>query len=457
MKALKWHMPQLRDCTQYESHATCRSLDFGDWQRPLVRFLVPVCVVVFMFVVVAWAIAQPVANGVELPPGPVNERVERYDSGDVALEIPGSWLKAPGYAADQRCWVVGDPDDPVASIAVLRDTSFSGLVEAIEQRQQSSIRLGSQNAIRYQGRLPERGNTILVVVETPRGDGKQVAVLATARNDRWNKMNAVLSAAIASVEIHDAVGVPDAINPANPVPVDPNPIPARDPPPPDPPPLVVPPPVATVSPYVGVNVRDVESPEARQLKVRSRWGAVFVRIYPNSPAALAGMKAGDVVYGCDGLRVQTRAELSTMIQAKKPGDRVVIDYLRGQQKLRTALILQRWPDDFVSPGLPAGSNSLLSAIGLEVLPLTEEVRRMYGQGGAAIVGIQANSMASATALRRGDMVMMCEDSEVTSPEQLVRLLNRAWNSGKHSVTLGITRPGANMSYRVTVSLPPRQN
>lgn len=53
-------------------------------------------------------------------------------------------------------------------------------------------------------------------------------------------------------------------------------------------------------------------------------------ITPGSPAAKAGLKAGDVIVAIDGQRVANSDELIVAIRAHSPGDRVVLTYVRGQ-------------------------------------------------------------------------------------------------------------------------------
>ena len=104
---------------------------------------------------------------------------------------------------------------------------------------------------------------------------------------------------------------------------------------------------------------------------------------------------------------------------------------------------------------PHPATSVLSAIGIEVLPLTGEVRALIGSGGAAIVRIGENSIGSRSSLRRGDMIIVVGEAEVKNPEHLEKLLARDWAAGKESVSLGVTRPDAGSSYRVKLALPPR--
>ena len=57
-------------------------------------------------------------------------------------------------------------------------------------------------------------------------------------------------------------------------------------------------------------------------------GAQLAEVRSGTPAAEAGLLAGDVLTAVDGGAVSSAAALQSAIDAKKPGDRVILDYLR---------------------------------------------------------------------------------------------------------------------------------
>ena len=58
-------------------------------------------------------------------------------------------------------------------------------------------------------------------------------------------------------------------------------------------------------------------------------GARVAEVRSGSPANAAGLRAGDVVTSVDGAQIATAQELQTAIDRKRPGDKVMVDYLRG--------------------------------------------------------------------------------------------------------------------------------
>ena len=61
---------------------------------------------------------------------------------------------------------------------------------------------------------------------------------------------------------------------------------------------------------------------------------------PNSPAALAGLKGGDVIFEFDGKPVKNLYDFTYALRTKKPGDVVEIKYRRGSETLETKATLK---------------------------------------------------------------------------------------------------------------------
>ena len=85
--------------------------------------------------------------------------------------------------------------------------------------------------------------------------------------------------------------------------------------------------------YLGVSMGDATGGQD---------GAVVQEVTPDSPAAQAGLQAGDVVVSIDGKAVQDRSELVAAIRGHKPGDKVTLVVVRGGNETTiTATLTQR--------------------------------------------------------------------------------------------------------------------
>ncbi len=80
-------------------------------------------------------------------------------------------------------------------------------------------------------------------------------------------------------------------------------------------------------PVIGV-VHDDQDEEAR-----------IVRVLDDSPAAEAGVRAGDVITRFDGQAIKLFDELADAVAAKEPGDRVRIEVRRAAETIQLDLVI----------------------------------------------------------------------------------------------------------------------
>jgi serine protease Do len=91
--------------------------------------------------------------------------------------------------------------------------------------------------------------------------------------------------------------------------------------------------------WLGVSVRDANQEETR----RSGRGAVVEGVERNSPAARAGIRAGDVVVAINGERLEGSRSLVRTVAAMPPGQTVRLQLLREGRQTDIAVQIGRRP------------------------------------------------------------------------------------------------------------------
>jgi serine protease Do len=84
-------------------------------------------------------------------------------------------------------------------------------------------------------------------------------------------------------------------------------------------------------PWLGVMMQD------------TRFGVLFSRVIPNSPAAQGGIKAGDLLLSVDKRVIRSGAGLSSLIRLSEPGDQLNLEVLRGKETLNLIITTQLMP------------------------------------------------------------------------------------------------------------------
>jgi S1-C subfamily serine protease len=110
--------------------------------------------------------------------------------------------------------------------------------------------------------------------------------------------------------------------------------------------------------YLGVSMQDLTPEVARYVNVPER-GALIAQVYPDSPAEAAGLRGaeqtvvidgqsyavgGDVVVRADGRAIRSSDDLRQVVAAKKPGDELELEVLRGEEELEISVTLGTLPD-----------------------------------------------------------------------------------------------------------------
>ncbi|HEY3396594.1 MAG TPA: trypsin-like peptidase domain-containing protein [Armatimonadota bacterium] len=86
-------------------------------------------------------------------------------------------------------------------------------------------------------------------------------------------------------------------------------------------------------PWIGVATLTNSAGLARALGLAADTGVVLMKVSADSPAAKAGLRAGDVVMQADGAAVKTADELTKAILKHRIGDQITMTVQRGREQL----------------------------------------------------------------------------------------------------------------------------
>jgi Do/DeqQ family serine protease len=96
--------------------------------------------------------------------------------------------------------------------------------------------------------------------------------------------------------------------------------------------------------WIGVALQPMSGELAQALGLPDAKGAIVARIYPDSPAAAAGLEQNDVIVGFDGAPVEDYHQLQRMSSDAEVGRAVKVEVLRKRQKKTLELRVAEAPD-----------------------------------------------------------------------------------------------------------------
>jgi S1-C subfamily serine protease len=92
--------------------------------------------------------------------------------------------------------------------------------------------------------------------------------------------------------------------------------------------------------YLGVTTATV-TPE---LNLRVDRGAIVQEVATLSPAEEAGIRPSDVIVGLDGKPVRSSEDIASIVDERKPGDRIEVEVMRAGERESVELRLDDRPD-----------------------------------------------------------------------------------------------------------------
>ncbi|MFN3926959.1 MAG: HhoA/HhoB/HtrA family serine endopeptidase [Pseudanabaenaceae cyanobacterium] len=106
--------------------------------------------------------------------------------------------------------------------------------------------------------------------------------------------------------------------------------------------------------YLGIQMLSLDPETKSRLKedpnipfvVTEDKGVLVTRVVPNSPAANAGLKAGDVIIKVDGETVTTADRVQQIVESKAVGDRLPIEIKRGGPSQTITVVTGQFPSKF---------------------------------------------------------------------------------------------------------------
>jgi Do/DeqQ family serine protease len=106
--------------------------------------------------------------------------------------------------------------------------------------------------------------------------------------------------------------------------------------------------------YLGIQMLTLDSDTKNRLKgdpnfpfvVTEDKGALITRVVPDSPAAKAGLKAGDVILRVAGEPAETADRVQQIVETKNVGDRIAMEIKRGSDSLTITVEAGQFPRQF---------------------------------------------------------------------------------------------------------------
>jgi serine protease Do len=177
--------------------------------------------------------------------------------------------------------------------------------------------------------------------------------------------------------------------------------------------------------WLGVTIQPLTPDLARGFKVSGEGGALVADVQANSPAAKAGVQAGDVITVYDGHKLSRPGDLSRLVADTQVGRQVTLDIMRdGKPSSLSVKVAELQDSDHQVAA--AGSNKP-SSYGLTVEPVTPSVAHELGLPavrGVVVSDVQDGSPAADAGIQPGDVIAEVDHQAIRDMSDMKRALDK---------------------------------
>ncbi len=200
--------------------------------------------------------------------------------------------------------------------------------------------------------------------------------------------------------------------------------------------------------YLGVAIQPLSKDLAEGFGLKTEHGALVNAAQPNTPAAKAGIKSGDVIVAVNGESVTDARELTRRIAAMRPGASVELGYLRDGRERSASVELGTLPNAETASIDSGEAKSSALRLGLQLAPAD---RVGAGDEGVAVVNVDPDGPAAAKGIAEGDVILEIGGRAVSSPADVATGIKAARDAGKSAVLMRVkSRQGVRF---VAIALP----
>lgn len=195
--------------------------------------------------------------------------------------------------------------------------------------------------------------------------------------------------------------------------------------------------------WLGVAMQPLTAELAAALRLPNTNGVLVAGVEPGSPAAAAGVKAGDVVVGIDGRPVAAARDLALAVAEASPRSTTTLALLRDGQRVEQAVTL----------GQRDAPRQEARASGPEAAPrhasLGLRLSTSKGSDGVTVTAVEPGSIAATRGLQAGDVILRAGERDVRRPEDVTEAVAAARSAGRPAIAIQVIRDGG----RAFVALP----
>jgi serine protease Do len=225
--------------------------------------------------------------------------------------------------------------------------------------------------------------------------------------------------------------------------------------------------------YIGVYMDDVTDKTRGQYDYPHESGVIITDLVENGPAAQAGLKEHDIIYRLNDTTVENGVQFCSLVQAKKPGDKVtLVVYRDGKRKtVEVTLGRRKLPVKLSTDAIKSvqeafdkaregrasalrifgESSAMRGRLGMVVRDLNKDLAPYFGvkeNEGVLVLEVTEDSPAEKAGVKAGDVITAVNGTAVDDVEALTDQVSDAEDGD--TLAVQVVRRGASKTVDVVV-------
>jgi len=204
--------------------------------------------------------------------------------------------------------------------------------------------------------------------------------------------------------------------------------------------------------WLGVSIQDLTPELTQGMGLNSTKGALVAEVQDGSPAAKAGLKAGDVVLDFGNHVISSPKDLSRAVADTPRNTTVPMKIWRDGAERTVDVTVAAMKEDVASndrgsqaPSSSVAESDTVQQLGAVLAPVNEETRQKFGISestqGVLVADLQDNSVLAEQGVRPGDVIERINNRKVTTPGDVAKALGETRTDNRSVAVMLINRDG----------------
>ena len=172
--------------------------------------------------------------------------------------------------------------------------------------------------------------------------------------------------------------------------------------------------------YLGVMLQDIDRTLAESYHLSKPEGALVTQVAPNSPAAKAGFKSGDVILKYNGSAISRTSDLLNYLNRTTPNQNIQLQVLRDDKIRNISATVTTAPDDTPAK-VEQTAEQKGPVIGVSIRNLTAaEQTQLNIKGGILVEEVKRGGIAAQSRMAAGDIITQINNKTILNSNDFIK-------------------------------------